>query len=124
MLPVGAALVAAAGWIVGLGGMGMGVSRGIWLGGMDVSMAAGGRGVALGGTDIAAVATGAVSPIGAVGLGGTDVAGFLDGADPGKTQLAKSITKMTDETKIEPDLDGKTGRLGDMGHSSFRIKPA
>ena len=107
MLPVGAALVAAAGWIVGLGGMGMGVSRGIWLGGMDVSMAAGGRGV-----------------IGAVGLGGMDVAGFLDGADPGKTQLAKSITKMTDETKIEPDLDGKTGRLGDMGHSSFRIKPA
>jgi hypothetical protein len=78
--------VAKGGWGVGLGGMEVGVSRTGW-------------GVGLGGTEVGdgRPTRGAVG----VGLGGSGV----EGMETGRPQLVKSRTEMTNEMKIEQDLD-------------------
>ena len=128
MLPEGASAGAgaavAAGWGVGLGGMEAGVFRGVALGGTEVCVF---RGVALGGTEasvsrgtkLGGVDVAAATSASGVGLGGTGV----EEVEIGRMQLAKNRTKITDETKIEQNLDREIERLGNMEYSSFRIKP-
>ena len=97
--------LAAIGWSVGLGGMEVGVSRGIRLGGTEVCVSKGirlggteasvSRGIRLGGVDVAA----ATSASG-VGLGGMGV----EEVEIGRMQLAKNRTKITDEKRTEQNL--------------------